>query len=62
MAEDERTDLEQHVDEQEKRADEARERAGEAAAEERVEAQVEDYGGEPPEREPDDTTPPAIRQ
>jgi hypothetical protein len=37
VGDDERTDLEQEVDEQEKRADEARERAEEAASEEGVE-------------------------
>ena len=50
------------MDEQEERADEARGRASEAAHAEDVDDQIPDVGGEPPEREPDDETPPAIRQ
>ena len=62
MGDDERSDLERQVDEQEERADEARGRASEAAHAEDVDDQIPDVGGEPPEREPDDETPPAIRQ
>jgi len=62
MGDDEGSELERQVDEQEERADEARERASEAAHAEDVDDDIPDYGGEPPERQADGETPPAIRQ
>ena len=52
-------ELTREIDEAEKRADEARKQAGEAAAREAENAPGEDYGGEAPEQDEDQPTPPA---
>lgn len=52
-------ELTREIEEAEKRADEARERAGKAAALEAEDAPTEDYGGEAPEQDEEQPTPPA---
>ena len=52
-------ELTREIDEAEKQAEEARERAGEAAALEAEDAPSEDFGGEAPEQDEEQPTPPA---
>jgi hypothetical protein len=52
-------ELMREIDEAEKRADETRERAGEAAALEAEDAPSDDLGGEAPEQDEEQPTPPA---
>ena len=52
-------ELTQEIEEAEQRADETRKRAGEAAALEAEDAPGEDFGGEAPEEDEEQPTPPA---
>ena len=52
-------ELTREIEEAEKRADESRKQAGEAAEREAENAPGEDYGGEEPEQDEEQTTPPA---
>jgi len=52
-------ELAREIKEAEKRADETRKRAGEAAALEAEDAPGENYGGEAPEQDEQQPTPPA---